>query len=130
MVYLDSSVVLAKLLAENRIPPDFLWREPLISSRLLEYEVWSRIHARQLTNTPTLSERTRQLIDLVQLVELSPQVLTRALNPFPNPLRTLDTLHIATIEYLRGIGNDVKLASYDERMLAAARALHILVYEF
>lgn len=35
MVYLDTSVVLAHLLAENRSPPDHLWREPLVASRLL-----------------------------------------------------------------------------------------------
>jgi uncharacterized repeat protein (TIGR01451 family) len=51
LIYLDTSVALAHLLAEDRLPPESLWREPLISSRLLEYEIWSRIHARKLSHT-------------------------------------------------------------------------------
>ncbi len=45
MTYLDASVALAHLLAEDRVPPERLWQENLISSRLLEYEIWTRIHA-------------------------------------------------------------------------------------
>jgi hypothetical protein len=36
MTYLDSSVALAHLLAEDRFPPDLLWDQQLVSSRLLE----------------------------------------------------------------------------------------------
>jgi hypothetical protein len=39
MIYLDSSVALAHLLAEDRFPPDEFWDEQLVSSRLLECEV-------------------------------------------------------------------------------------------
>jgi hypothetical protein len=42
---------LAQLLAEDRAPPEWLWQEDLISSRLLEYEIWTRIHARKLTRS-------------------------------------------------------------------------------
>jgi hypothetical protein len=45
MIYLDSSVALAHLLAEDRFPPDLLWDQQLVSSRLLECEVWNRINA-------------------------------------------------------------------------------------
>jgi hypothetical protein len=47
------------------------------------------------------------------------------LQPFPVPVRTLDCLHLATIEFIRGQGEPVDLASYDDRLLAAARALGI-----
>ena len=46
MIYLDSSVALAQLLGEGRSPPQALWQEPLVSSRLIEYEIWNRVHAR------------------------------------------------------------------------------------
>ena len=46
MIYVDTSVALAHLLAEDRRPATTLWDEPLILSRLLEYELWTRIHAR------------------------------------------------------------------------------------
>jgi hypothetical protein len=52
-------------------------------------------------------------------------VLARALDPVPLPVRTLDALHLAAIEFLRAQGQTVELASYDQRFLAAARALKI-----
>jgi hypothetical protein len=58
-----------------------------------------------------------------------PSVLERALEPFPTPLRTLDALHLATVEFLRRDGADVELASYDTRLVAAARALNIKIAE-
>ena len=127
MIYLDTSVALAHLLAEDRSPPESIWRETLVSSRLLEYEVWNRIHARRLGRSH--SEEVRALIGHVALIELAPAVLGRALEPFPIPVRTLDALHLASIEFLRTRGQTVALASFDERLLAAARSLHIPLYE-
>ena len=123
MIYLDSSVALAHLLTEDRSPPASLWQAPLISSRLLEYEVWTRIHARGLERSH--GDDVRALIGGVALLELAPPVLGRALEPFPLPVRTLDALHLASIEFLRGRGQSIELASYDERLLAAAEALRI-----
>jgi hypothetical protein len=54
-----------------------------------------------------------------------PPVLARALEPFPVAVRTLDALHLASIEFLRANGQTVELASFDEQQLAAARALDI-----
>jgi hypothetical protein len=42
-------------------------------------------------------------------------------------VRTLDGLHLATIEFLRTKGESVELASYDNRMLAAAHAMGIAI---
>ncbi len=123
MIYLDSSVALAHLLTEDRAPPESLWQEPLISSRLFEYEVWTRIHARRLADSH--GDAVRALLGRVALLELSPPVLARALDPFPVPVRTLDALHLASIAFLRDRGQNVELASYDERLAAAARALNM-----
>lgn len=123
MIYLDASVALAQLFAEDRQPPEDLWQEPLTASRLLQYEVWAGVHARRL-EAPH-GETVRELLDGVAYIELSPPVLARALDPFPVPVRTLDALHLATMEFLRGHGQAIELASYDARLLAAARALRI-----
>ena len=48
MICLDTSVALAHLLVEDRRPPDSLWEEELVTSRLLECELWTRVHARDL----------------------------------------------------------------------------------
>ena len=123
MIYLDSSVALAHLLAEDRVPPASLWAEPLVSSRLLEYELWTRIHARRLG--PTHSDLLRTLLGRVAFLEFAAPVLARATEPFPMPVRTLDALHLASLDFLKSHGQSVRLASYDERLLAVARRLEI-----
>jgi len=123
VIYVDTSVLLAQLLSEDRRPPVALWNQPLIASRLAEYEVWNRIHAMQLTESH--GEATRQLLARVSMVELSPVALRRALEPFPRALRTLDALHLASVEYLRGQRLRVTLATYDERMARVAAEMSI-----
>ena len=59
------------------------------------------------------------------MVELSPIVLRRALEPFPAPVRTLDALHLASVDYLRAQRLAVSLATYDEHMANVARKLSI-----
>jgi predicted nucleic acid-binding protein len=128
VIYLDSSVALAHLLAEDRSPAEDIWREILISSRLLEYEVWNRIHARGLARSH--GEATRNVIGRLVFIELEPVVLARALEPFPIPVRTLDALHLASIEFMRSRHQTIELLSYDERLTAAAQALSIPFYAF
>ena len=121
MIYLDSSVVLAALFVEPRRAPVNFWTSNLISSRLLEYEVINRVHARGL-DAPELVAAQELLLD-VTLLDLSQVNLVRALQPFPVPVRTLDGLHLAAMDFLRLHGQTVELASYDLRLNAAAQAL-------
>jgi hypothetical protein len=123
LIYLDTSVALAHILAEDRAPPAALWEQPLIASRLLEYEIWIRLQARRLGESH--NEDARALVGRVALIELVPPVLARALEPFPIPVRTLDALHLASIEFLRLQGQTIELASYDDRLLLASKALGI-----
>jgi predicted nucleic acid-binding protein len=123
VIYLDTSVALAHILAEDRIPPESLWQESVTSSRLLEYEMWTRIHARKLARSH--GDDVRALLSRVALVELAPPVLARALEPFAVPVRTLDALHLASMEFLREHGQRIELVTYDERLLAGARSLRI-----
>jgi predicted nucleic acid-binding protein len=123
VIYLDTSVALAHLLAEDRRPPASLWAQPLVSSRLLEYEVWTRIHARNLGASH--GEFARQLLGRVSVLELLGEILERVREPFPVRVRTLDALHLASLEFLRRQGVRLALASYDARLLDAAAALDI-----
>lgn len=123
MIYVDTSVVLAHLLTEDRSPPASFWQANLVSSRLLEYEVWTRLHARKLASSH--GELARELIGRMAMIELTPIVLARATEPFAVAVRTLDALHLASIEFLRARGQAVELATYDQRMLAAAQTLEI-----
>lgn len=126
MIYLDTSVALAHLLAEDRVPPEALWQEPLISSRLIEYEIWTRIHARKLARSH--GDEVRTLLGRIALVELSLPVLARALEPFPKPVRTLDALHLASMDFVQKQGQTVSLASYDDRLINVARAFRFPLY--
>jgi predicted nucleic acid-binding protein len=124
VIYVDSSVVLAQLLAEDRSPEPGLWEEEsLVSSRLLEYEVWNRIHARQLGVSH--GEEVRSLLARLAFLELASPVLARALEPWPEPVRTLDAMHLASIEFLRGLGQRPSLATFDRRMAEAAETMSI-----
>ena len=90
---------------------------------MLEYEVWNRVHAYGLISSH--AEPARLLLMGIELLEMDRPMLARALEPWPMPLRTLDALHLATVEFLRTQGEPVPLASYDARLLTAARALGV-----
>jgi predicted nucleic acid-binding protein len=94
---------------------------------LLEYEVCTRLYARGLE--ARYVRAAEEFFARVALVELSPLVLRRALEPFPLPLRTLDALHLAAIDFLIQRRLDVRLATYDRRLAAAAAALGSPLYD-
>jgi predicted nucleic acid-binding protein len=123
VIYVDSSVLLADLFAEPRSPPERLWDDDLASSQLLAYEVWNRVHVYGLV--PSHGARARGLLARVSLTAMSEAALARALEPLPVAVRTLDALHLATMDFIRESGEPVQLASYDNRLIAAAEALGI-----
>lgn len=128
MIYVDTSVILAHVLTESRRPSQAFWKERLVSSRLLEYEVWTRLNRARATGQ--VAESARETLARIAFVELSPHVLARALEPFPVPVRTLDGLHLATIEYLRSQNQPVSLAAYDDRLVSAARRLKVPIGKY
>jgi hypothetical protein len=125
VIYIDSSVALAALLAEPRAPPTGLWRERLTSSALLEYEIWNRVCA--LGRPAALAGDVIALLNRIAVVEMERAALARALEPWPVPVRTLDGLHLSTMVFLRGRDEAIELASYDHRLITAAQALGIAV---
>ena len=127
MIYVDTSVALAHLFAEDRRPPASFWTETLVSSRLLEYELWTRLHARKATASRAAA--AQEVIARVSLLELAPPVLARALDPFPISIRTLDALHLASCQFLRNRGLHIEIATYDHRMATVAQALGIPIRE-
>ncbi|MXX42158.1 MAG: PIN domain-containing protein [Acidimicrobiales bacterium] len=128
MIYLDTSVALAHLLSEDRVPPASLWQQTLVSSRLIEYEVWTQLHGRGLGRSH--GEAAQALIGRIGLAELAPPVLARALEAFPGRarVRTLDALHLATCTFLSDTGQTVQLASYDSGMNETAAAMGIALH--
>ncbi len=113
MIYLDSSVALAQLYAEDRFPPEDLWHQQLISSRFLEYEVWNRIHARR---TRSVARRCSASANRPRsAARVGPAGAGASVGPVAIAVRTLDALHLSLIEFLRRRREQLELASYDEK---------------
>ena len=121
MIFVDTSVVLAHLLAEDRQPPAALWDEVLIASCLIEYEIWTRLNAYSLVESH--AEVAHEIINRIAMLEMSSAVLERAVRAFPLPVRTLDALHLATFDFVWRQNHAVQLASYDRRMVKVARMM-------
>ena len=129
MIYVDTSVALAYLLAEDRQPPDQFWDMGLVSSRLLIYELWTRLHAYEVSVAHR--DAARSIIERISLTEMTPNVLGWIGDSMPKELkfRTLDALHLATCIFLISQHQDVILASYDLRMCDAASHMNIPLFD-
>lgn len=121
MIYIDTSVVLAQVFAEERIPPASMWSAALVSSRLLEYELWTRLRARRVPREGV--DAALETIGRIAFLDLSRELVARVIDPFPLPLRTLDALHLASAHFLVEQGVDLRIATYDARLREGASAM-------
>jgi hypothetical protein len=64
---------------------------------LIQYEIRNRLNARNLGRSH--GEQAHALLGRLAMVELVPPLLERALEPFPVPVRTLDALHLASVDF-------------------------------
>lgn len=120
MIYVDSSVLLSALLVEDCRPPSAFWHEPLVTSRLSDYEVWVRLHARGFAER--CGEEATRLLGRLQHLELEAHVLDRLRAPLPIVVRTLDAIHLVSALFLSEHQCNTQLATYDQRLLRAAKA--------
>jgi len=123
VIYIDTSVVLAQLLTEDKHPPSDFWAEHLVSSRLVEYEVWTRVN--KVSARSDLLDATRGVLSRIALIELIPEVVARAKESFPVEVRTLDALHLSSAAFLMEQGVSLRLATYDTRMREAAKRVRL-----
>lgn len=65
------------------------------------------IHARKLSDTH--GNEARVLLSRVAFVKLSPPVLARALEAFPEPLRTSTHSNRTSMDFLRGHGSGIEI---------------------
>ena len=97
-----------------------------MSSRLLEYEIRTRLHAMELGESHgALAEA---LLSHVALLEIVEPVIGRLGEHPTAPSRTLDALHLTSMLFLREQGAEPTLASYDERLNGAADGIHFGLY--
>ncbi len=115
MVYVDTSVVLAHVFAENRRPDPSLFREQLVASRLTSIE--ARVRLRALGRLHLLAD-VEEVLAHIALVEIDAVVEAEAARL--NGVRTLDAIHVATACLLAVDDPGLTVATYDQRLLDVA----------
>ncbi len=127
-IYLDTSAVAKLFLAEKETPDLRRWlasrADPplLVSSALLGVEL---VRLLTLVNPTMVGAAESFLAAYVDIVEITPPVLSDATRLAPPRLRTLDAIHLATALDL-GDSLDVML-TYDRVLVEAARAADLTV---
>jgi predicted nucleic acid-binding protein len=129
IAYVDSSVVLRLVLNQ----PGQLSEWPRIvtgvTSGLLEVECLRTLDRLRVLgklaadDVVVRRETVYRILELMEVVELSPSVLRRAAQPVSVPLGSLDALHLATAEAWReSQGKELVVATHDHQLALAARS--------
>jgi predicted nucleic acid-binding protein len=128
IAYIDTSVLLRIVLRERGALDDLRSYETLVSSELIAVEsarVIDRLRIQGTLTTEEAAERTRVAADwleAIDLVLLRPPVLSRASEPMPVPVGTLDAIHLATALIWRDrMGPLPEMATHDTVLGTAAR---------
>jgi predicted nucleic acid-binding protein len=132
--YLDSSIILRRLLGEsNSYKPWGGWTEAYTST-LLRVEVFRTIDRLRISNILTDVEVARSVEGLHRIlshvgeVALSDAILKRASQSFSVTLGTLDALHCATAELLSShLNQEVVLLTHDKQLGVAAQTIGLAV---
>jgi predicted nucleic acid-binding protein len=128
-LYLDSSALLRLVLREAGFLPEIRSADALVSSELLAVECPRTIDRLRLQGALSLEEAVArrnaiaEWLEAVDLVLLQRPVLSRAADPLPTPLGTLDAIHLATaLLWREQTGLDPVVATHDAALALAARA--------
>jgi predicted nucleic acid-binding protein len=119
-LYLDSSAIVKLAVAEPESAAlrQYLWRrKPLVTSALARTEVARAL----LPLGPTAVRRGLEALGRLDLIRISDRILADAGTIMPAELRSLDAIHLATMQQL-GAGL-ARVVTYDDRMSAAAAAM-------
>jgi len=129
IAYLDSSVLLRVVLRQRDALPDWRRVERGVASALVEVECLRTLDRLRLAAGLTDREISRRreavfrVLDAVEIVELTRPVLSRASQPMPTALGTLDAIHLATaLLWRESRGEELVFATHDAALGLAARA--------
>lgn len=122
--YLDSSAIVKLVFAEpesSALRRYLRRRKPYVSSALARAEVGRAL----LPFGLAANRRGDTVLARIDLIRVSDTVLRAAGSLFPEDVRTLDAIHLATAQ---GLGEDLaQVVIYDSRMKAAAETLGLKV---
>jgi predicted nucleic acid-binding protein len=129
IAYLDSSVLLRLILRQPGAFKEWKAVQTGVASALAEVECLRTLDRFRLQAGIGDSEITRRreavyrLLDGMEIVEVNQTVLSRAAQPFPTSLGTLDAIHLATaLLWREQRGKSLVMATHDATLAIAARA--------
>ena len=129
IAYIDTSALLRIVLREPGALDDLRSYDALVSSELIAVEGPRTIDRLRLQGSLTADEAAARVrtvnewLEAVDLVLVRPPVLSRATEPMPMLLGTLDALHLATALIWRDrMGPLSTMATHDTALGLAARA--------
>jgi predicted nucleic acid-binding protein len=129
IAYIDTSALLRIVLREAGALEDLRAYDSLVASELIAVESARTIDRLRIQGSLTAAEAAERLravndwLEAVDLVLLRPAVLSRASEPMPLPIGTLDAIHLATALIWRDrMGPLPEVATHDTTLGAAARA--------
>jgi predicted nucleic acid-binding protein len=126
--YLDTSALLRLVLREPGALRDLRSYDALVSSELIAVESARTIDRLRHQGALTVEEAADRLraitewLEAIDLVLVRPPVLSRASEPLPTPLGTLDAIHLATaLIWRERMGTLPTMATHDTTLGLAAR---------
>lgn len=127
--YLDSSVLLRLILGEPGQLTGWNLFDRLVCSEMAEVECLrtiDRLRIRhRLSDEEILTRREAlfQLLEAIEVVEVSRPILKRAADTFPVMIGTLDAIHLATaLAWQDEYGESLTFATHDQMLGKAAKA--------
>jgi len=129
IAYIDTSALLRIVLREPGALDELRSYDALVSSELVAVESARTIDRLRHQGALTTDEAAARLrivtewLEAIDLVLLPPSVLTRASEPMPMPLGTLDAVHLATALIWRDrMGPLPAVATHNTVLASAARS--------
>ena len=129
IAYLDTSALLRIVLREAGALDDLRTYDGLVSSELIAVESARTIDRLRTQGALTMDEAAARIgavnewLEAVDLVLLRPPVLSRASEPMPVPIGTLDAVHLATaLVWRERVAALPEMVTHDAALGAAARA--------
>ena len=132
--YIDASVALRVVFGDPGRIGDWPAFGAAVSSDLIRVECLRAVDRARLTrglaDEEVASQRLKvsQLLAGFNLIPIERRILERAAAPFPTKLRTLDAIHLASALLARDRFEDLSLATHDDELALAARAMGFEVH--
>lgn len=130
IAYVESSVILRLVLGQPGSLREWRALDAGATSALAEVEclrTLDRVRLAEGLGEAVVAERRAAVYDVLNslaIIEISRPILSRAAQPLPLSVGTLDALHLASaLTWRESVGDAAVLATHDTRLGAAARAL-------